>query len=265
MADEIKPENKPRKHPTAERIRYIRDQITPTWEEAKNLITIPKETKFLGVFKKRTKNYWKTRKETAESLYRKEQEGQTDSLTGLLNRNGVLKRLNAEINRAKRLNEKIGIGNKLNEETNETKIKKTGMTMFFLDLNNLKEFNTLSQSKGDELIKNTAKGLSITARPSDIIGRWGGDEFVVILPDTDIPEALLYWERTKDNLKNTFNVWLSAGLVKVNLDNIDETLNAADSAMKEAKNLAKEIKNRVGIRENTLKTVEGASTISPGK
>lgn len=270
MSDEAK-EVPQGKHPTAEEIKDIRNQITPSWEAARKIVSIPKETKFLGIFKGRTKNYWKTRKETTEAIFKKGQEtkekqkeldktqeeltdeqrkrkeaeelAEVDSLTGLLNRRGMERKIGEEIARAKR------------EKDPQRKF-----AVFYLDLNNLGLINNLSADQhtaGDIVLKALAGIISYKARPGDIVARVGGDEFVVILESTDIEGGLKYWERKDTEIKEYKNgvngsgsIWVSAGLAEANINNINEKIQTADRALRMAKN---ESKKRADVI-NVIKT-----------
>jgi diguanylate cyclase (GGDEF)-like protein len=93
----------------------------------------------------------------------------TDSLTGLYNRRAFEERLRQEISRCRR-------------------IPQATFTLALFDLNGFKQLNdTLGHLAGDELLKRVADALRTTLRDHDVVCRTGGDEFLVILPDT--PEA----------------------------------------------------------------------------
>lgn len=229
MTDEAKPEEKKFN-------AYIRNDRKSTFKEAWEDIS-PSVDK---------PGSYKTVKTIARKYYKKEQSGFIDSQTQLLNKPGVLSRLDAEINRSARNN--------------------TDIALFYLDLNNLKEHNdNLGHEAGNKLLESFATILKSEARPTDIVGRIGGDEFIVALPDTTIEQAIAYWNRVQDLIKSGTNVWVSAGLTKVDIKNRDKSIEAADAAMYKAKNKAKEGLNETGIRNNTLKIVEDPSNIQPAK
>lgn len=108
------------------------------------------------------------------------QNGLKDPLTGLLNRAEHLRRLSAEIDRALR--------------------QKEDLTVAFIDMDGLKWINdNFGHHWGDWAIKCVADTLRenvlIHQRQSDILSRWGGDEFVIILPSTGIEGSLVVLER----------------------------------------------------------------------
>lgn len=89
----------------------------------------------------------------------------TDPLTGLYNRRYFFKRLQEEISRAQRYGSKFGL--------------------LLLDLKDFKKINdTLGHDKGDEILKAFAEKLQKNVRRVDIVARYGGDEFVILLIQT---------------------------------------------------------------------------------
>ena len=87
-----------------------------------------------------------------------------DSLTGLPNRVLLEDRADIAISQAKRNKKKVA--------------------MMFIDLDNFKQINDVYGHKtGDALLKELSKTLQSVLRPYDTLARWGGDEFVILLPD----------------------------------------------------------------------------------
>ncbi len=117
------------------------------------------------------------------NLYEKTHEASiTDYLTGLKNRFYFTLSLDSEISRANRYQSKF--------------------TILFGDIDNFKYYNDLlGYTKGDEILKNVARALSENIRESDVLARFGGDEFIILLPKTN-KENTLY-------LTTRFNLALS--------------------------------------------------------
>lgn len=92
----------------------------------------------------------------------------TDDLSGLYNRRGFILASEQELKHALR--------------------RKEGLVLLFFDIDNLKMINdTFGHLEGDKAIKEAAQALRATFRESDIIARWGGDEFVVLA--LDVPQG----------------------------------------------------------------------------
>jgi diguanylate cyclase (GGDEF)-like protein len=105
----------------------------------------------------------------------------TDSLTGLLNRRYLLERLKDELARSER--------------------HVHPMSLIMLDLDGFKTCNdTLGHLFGDKILKDIAETLLKTIRSMDVIARYGGDEFMVILPETRETGAVDIAERLRTSL-----------------------------------------------------------------
>jgi len=106
-----------------------------------------------------------------------------DKLTGLYNRHF----LNEEI-------ERFGDSRKL------------PISVIVGDLNGLKLINDIfGHEEGDKYLKKTAEFLKDSMRKEDILGRWGGDEFIILLPETSSDEAEEIRQRISFKLKSTYN------------------------------------------------------------
>ena len=70
------------------------------------------------------------------------------------------------------------------------------LACIMLDLDNFKRYNdTFGHPRGDELLRTVARVLEANCRRSDVAGRFGGDEFIVLLPETDLDTAQRVAER----------------------------------------------------------------------
>ncbi|GHU06060.1 hypothetical protein FACS1894205_6920 [Alphaproteobacteria bacterium] len=105
----------------------------------------------------------------------------TDELTKLLNRRAMMERLDQEISRHRRSGKPL--------------------SMIMIDLDRFKEVNDVEgHHAGDIVLKETAIRMKSVLRKHDIAARWGGDEFVVILPDTGMEQAFLAAEKVRENI-----------------------------------------------------------------
>ncbi len=112
------------------------------------------------------------------------------------------------------------------------------LSLIYVDVD---DFKTINDSKGhiqgDEVLRNVANSLRQASRDSDIISRWGGDEFVIVLPLTNKIEAQNYIQRLVNNLQS---VEVSCGLVELRKnEGLDDFLARADQSMYEDKNSKK--------------------------
>ncbi|MCP4722171.1 MAG: GGDEF domain-containing protein, partial [Desulfobacteraceae bacterium] len=150
-----------------------------------------------------------------------------DPLTGLLNRRVMERILEREFQRAKRY--------------------KIELTLLFLDLDDFKSINdTFGHDNGDRALCHVSDALSRLKRDSDIVARFAGDEFVVILPSTSKAQAEHYVGRVIKNLESTplstndtqFFVKLSYGISTASEKDIDSSkslLKEADKRLYQAK------------------------------
>jgi diguanylate cyclase (GGDEF)-like protein len=102
----------------------------------------------------------------------------TDELTRLYNRRYCKKYLEDEIDRSKRYDRPLSVA--------------------IFDIDHFKSINdTLGHPAGDEVLKAVAGFLLKCSRGTDVVGRWGGEEFIVILPETEAEVAYTYCERVR--------------------------------------------------------------------
>ena len=148
-----------------------------------------------------------------------------DSLTGLLNHSNIKQQLSLEVNRASRTCAKFAF--------------------VMLDIDYFKQVNdSYGHPTGDRVIKSLSQMLSRRLRKTDVIGRYDGEEFAVILVDTDRHEALKIIDGIRQGFANIthqsgnqkFSVTFSCGIAEFPDFDSDERLNdAADRALYEAK------------------------------
>mgnify|MGYP001026994455 CR=1 FL=1 len=148
-----------------------------------------------------------------------------DELTGLFNQRGMYEHLRRELARAERI--------------------KDILSLAYFDLNGFKQLNdNHGHQAGDELLELVGKVLQESIREIDQPCRYGGDEFCIILPDTEISDAVMVVERFIENYKKqtTTSVSFSVGIcstVSPNVDDMDSLIKQADSLMYQAKKKAR--------------------------
>ena len=112
-----------------------------------------------------------TTKELAETQKQLSFAASHDSFTGLLNR-GSIEEMLCRCH-------------------DDARARNLTLSALMIDLDTFKQINdTFSHVKGDEVIREVAGILKHTTRPTDFAGRWGGDEFVILLPGTTLESAL---------------------------------------------------------------------------
>jgi diguanylate cyclase (GGDEF)-like protein len=157
-----------------------------------------------------------------------ERQARTDHLTGVSNRGYFMELAEHELRRSVRYG--------------------TPLTVFMMDIDFFKQINDRYGHKvGDTVLKKLTEVCLEALREVDILGRMGGEEFAIILPETVIGEGAEVAERLRKTIAETA-IPMEAGLplhctVSIGVttlasmdDNIDVLLNLADKALYEAKN-----------------------------
>jgi diguanylate cyclase (GGDEF)-like protein len=167
-----------------------------------------------------------THQQLEATLKKLETAASTDELTGLINRRELNNRLSYELNRAKR--------------------KQSSMALMLLDLDHFKHINdTHGHHCGDLALKYVADFLMQHFRAADSVARWGGEEFVVLMPETALAEAKQVCASALTSLsKRTFHynthaitITASAGLCEMDCQTDPKVaLHIADERLYIAKN-----------------------------
>jgi diguanylate cyclase (GGDEF)-like protein len=148
-------------------------------------------------------------------------EARIDSLTGLANRRAVEEILAAEISRAQRFAHELAV--------------------VLLDLDRFKEINdSFGHPAGDVMLRAVSRLLTSLARQGDTVARWGGEEFVVVLPETDPVGAQRFAERLRRTIEahsvGDMQTSTSCGVASMlPEDTVEDLLGAADQALYLAK------------------------------
>jgi diguanylate cyclase (GGDEF)-like protein len=175
---------------------------------------------------------YKRGKELKEAHARIEELAQVDELTGLLNRRYIMKVLNEELARAQR--------------------NGTPCSVVIIDLDHFKRINDrFGHPIGDEVLRTFAISVTANLRAIDRVGRYGGEEFLLVLPDASRDQAVQTVDRLRDILAHLnwdaiadgLNVTMSAGLSQTRPDDTsDDILCRSDKALYRAKDAGR---NRV--------------------
>lgn len=151
----------------------------------------------------------------------------TDSLTGLVNRRGLQIALRSELARCRRHRLNLGL--------------------VMVDLDDFKQVNRQAgYLGGDQALQEVARRLGASSRQEDIVGRFGGDEFLVVLPETDLEGARRCGEKLLEVLadspilleKQELRLTACLGVATVGRENVpklEEALAQVADALSEAK------------------------------
>lgn len=164
--------------------------------------------------------YWAYRMKLLNDKLRKMSE--TDILTGLYNRMKLNVQFTREVERASRY--------------------KRSLSVIMMDIDHFKKINDEhGHLTGDKVLVKFARLAQGSLRKTDIIGRWGGEEFLIVCPETGADEAAMVAERIRKALsecdENICDCTVSGGVaVYRENDTEDSLLSRADAALYQAKN-----------------------------
>lgn len=169
-----------------------------------------------------------------------------DALTGLFNRRYFDQRLEEEVNRAERLNKPVAL--------------------LMVDIDFFKTYNdTYGHERGDGILRLVAEVMRANSRLHDVVCRYGGEEFAVILPETDRAQALCAAERTRQAIERLdiplgpdaprkVTISIGVGVFPEDAVTASELVQHADHALYEAKHSGR----------NTVATCKTAAQQQPG-
>ncbi|MBU3937512.1 MAG: diguanylate cyclase, partial [Proteobacteria bacterium] len=152
----------------------------------------------------------------------------TDALTGLSNRHRFNELLQQEVDRAKRYN--------------------TPLSLIMFDLDHFKKINdTYGHAVGDQVLQAVAKVIRENVRTSDWVGRWGGEEFLVLCPEATEKDVLVIAEKLRETVeKHIFEtvktITVSCGVTCFKPhDSVDAFVSRADEGLYRAKDKGRNI------------------------
>lgn len=165
-------------------------------------------------------------------LQAKRQEALTDAITGLPNHRAVISRIDEEVSRCQR--------------------KQSSCAVLFLDLDHFKRINdTWGHRAGDAILHEIGKRLRSTLRQGDFVGRYGGEEFALILVDADRDQAYqtaeriraavadqpCFWEveETQSVIPIAVTTSIGVAIYQLHGESREALIEAADQAMYQAK------------------------------
>ena len=156
-----------------------------------------------------------------EAYYKVEQLASTDPLTGLSNRRDIL--------------------SKIEHETDRFERNKKPFVLVMGDIDNFKSINdTYGHEAGDIVLKSIAELINTNIRKQDTVGRWGGEEFLILLPDTRLKGGTNIAEKLRQTIQEyktshsnyELNVTITFGVSMYNkIKDINECIKEADKAL----------------------------------
>ncbi|MEP1449241.1 MAG: diguanylate cyclase [Paraglaciecola sp.] len=168
------------------------------------------------------KNSFQRIKEMSQKF---EKQAMCDPLSGLLNRRGMREKLQNEFDRSQRYN--------------------NDLTLMMCDIDHFKVVNDkYGHDKGDEVIKSLGLNLQSGLRKQDSLARWGGEEYLFLLPETSGEHAMQLAEKLRKKVANTqfkqndklFSVTISIGIHQIaKTDTINQAITKADTNLYRAK------------------------------
>ena len=167
----------------------------------------------------------RARNELINMAIQYETASKTDELTGLYNRREMMHRLEAEMQRFQRYCHHFSV--------------------ILIDIDHFKSINdNYGHPAGDEVLKRFSKLLKSYSRQMDVVGRWGGEEFLIMLPETTLVQSLALAERVRSSIEQEnfyyqnmlIEVRMSAGVCSISqTEHLVGLLKQADMNLYEAK------------------------------
>jgi len=144
-------------------------------------------------------------------------EVRTDALTGVANRRGLDESISTQLALVARYH--------------------VGFCVALFDIDHFKNINDQQgHLHGDRALRQVATLLDESARETDVVGRYGGEEFLVVIPNTDIEGACLFADRFRVKMQAETGLTISAGVTAaLDGDTADSILSRADAALYRAK------------------------------
>ncbi len=190
--------------------------------------------KWMDIIKEKGNELSKINEELINKTAQLEMQASTDFLTKLYNRSKFDSMVNYEIHQVQRYSNR-------------------NLSLILLDIDDFKYINdNYGHDVGDSILQEIAKIITISSRKSDIAARWGGEEFILMLPETNIEQALLVAQKIRSTIQNhefvkRLKITCSLGVSQFQTTDIyTQLFKRADGALYKAKNNGK---NRVELED----------------
>ena len=183
--------------------------------------------KWMEIIKQKGDELSKINQKLLEKTVSLEEKASTDFLTKLYNRRKFDDIMEYEVNQVKRY-------------------KDRDLCVLLLDIDGFKYINdTYGHDIGDKILQDIARILKISSRQSDVVCRWGGEEFAIALSETNLENALIVSEKIRITIEhhtftNDLRLTCSFGISQYHTnDTYSSLFKRADEALYKAKNTGK--------------------------
>ena len=209
----------------------VSDKVASLSAGADDFISKPYDDEELNALicaRLRSKSEWDNLKQKTQKLEkmltRVEADAHVDPLTGLFNRRRFEAVMAIEFKRAQRYN--------------------LALSCLVLDLDHFKEVNDQhGHLAGDAILKKTAGVIETSIREMDVVARWGGEEFIILNPNTELNNALIVGEKIRSAIAERVRIGGRsvtasigvAGIPQIAVDSPVSLVHAADLALYDAK------------------------------
>ena len=203
------------------RVKHIRDHGQAIYDDSGEILYLVGSTTDVTKDHERQEELTRLTRELEKANKALQERVNTDVLTGALSRLAMMDVLSASMNSFRRY--------------------RTVASIIFVDLNNFKSVNdNHGHGIGDQVLIDSVKAIKQVIRASDSIGRYGGDEFIIHLPNTDLEGAVAVAEKVKGlSIEHTTDTSLlspitfSVGLAEIASGDtrVDSWLDRADTTM----------------------------------
>lgn len=200
------------------------EMVNASHEFSKNLLVVLSE---------RVRSHNQVIADSFGELRKFERHANTDALTGLSNRHAMDEKFGRELDRCEQNNESVAL--------------------IMIDVDNFKKFNDMfGHVAGDRALCAVAKILKQQFRPRDLLARYGGDEFAVLLPDVDLELATTIADRVRKEVSGDtgdsadsliqvpIKISMGVACLKPN-GNLSELIRDADAALYRAKSAGRDL------------------------
>lgn len=230
-------------------IRHIGEDFSYFWKNKKLIMEEEKNCFQIGVKKDNLERYYQVR--TTELKEKAKLLGFVYFIQDITSQKEMIQELNNLANYD--VLTQVYNRRRLMEEAEKELIKartcKSCISVFMIDIDHFKKVNDkYGHLAGDEVIKIITKACKDNLRRDDVIGRYGGEEFIIILPNTDKNDAVKIAERirvyingliiefNKEKISVTVSIGAVCAIIKNDKINIEKIINEADKGLYYAKN-----------------------------